>query len=130
MILRHLTTKELFEKILKDGFLKGSENLRPTHKGHVSFELYNPEKDPLAFIRAFSKAKGIPETSVVELLFDGTKMIENGIEVRETFINGVKDKKIELGYYVDETELESIGDYRFVFGNVSLEFLIDAPKTL
>ncbi|MGG0789881.1 hypothetical protein ABE132_14485 [Peribacillus simplex] len=129
MILRHLTTQDFIQSIMKDGFLRGSNNLRGIHNGHVSFELFNSKKDEKVFIKGFAKAKGISENTVVQLLFDGTKMIENGIEVRDAFITGSTDRKIELGYYLNESELESVGDYRYVFGNVPLKFLIESPKT-
>jgi hypothetical protein len=55
-------------------------------------------------------------------------MIEKGIEIRDAFKNGVKDTKVELEYYLSEKEMQSVGDYRFVYGEVSLEFLVEEPK--
>lgn len=128
LILRHLTTSDKFHSILKDGVLKGSNNLRNTHNGHVSFEEFNREKDERAFVKGFALTKGVRESEVIQLLFDGTKMVQMGIEIRDSFINGTKDSKIELGYFISDEELESVGDYRFVFGEVPLDFLLEQPK--
>ena len=130
MILRHLTTIDKVPSIVKDGFLKGSNNMRITHKDHVSFELFNPEKDKNAFIKAYSLAKGVSIDNVVELFFDAEMMRNAGIEIRDSFINGVKDSKIELTLYPEVTkdDYESIGEYHFVYRNVSLEFLTAKSK--
>lgn len=130
MILRHLTDKRNIESILKDGFLKGSDNLRATHNNHVSFEIFNPYRERNSFIKAYALAKGIEASSVIELLFDAEKMTNAGIEIRDCYINGIKDTNIELSLYpeVTDEDLKSIGEYRFVHGNVSLEFLAEQTK--
>lgn len=130
MILRHLTTVEDITSILSDGFLRGSNNMRTAHQDHVSFEIFNPHNDRKAFIKAYSVAKGVNVNNVVELFFDAKKMVGAGIEIRDTFINGIKDSKIELSLYpeVTEDDLKSIGDYCFVYGKVPLNFLTEQTK--
>jgi hypothetical protein len=73
LILRHLTTRDKIDSIIKDGVLKGSNNLRQTHKGHVSFELFNEENDQLTFVKGFALAKGIKESEVVQFYSMGRK---------------------------------------------------------
>lgn len=130
MILRHLTTVEKIASILNDGFLRGSNNMRTAHQDHVSFEIFNPNKERTAFIKAYSLAKGVNVNNVVELFFHAEKMIGAGIEIRNSFINGIKDSKIELSLYpeVTEDDLKSIGDYCFVYGKVPLKFLTEQTK--
>lgn len=130
MILRHLTTIEKIESILSDGFLRGSNNMRTAHKGHVSFEVFNPNCERTAFVKAFSVAKKVNLKDVVELFFDAEKMKSAGIEIRNSFINGKKDTKVELSIFpeVTESDFKSIGDYCFVYGEVSLDFLTEQTK--
>lgn len=130
MILRHLTTIDKIASILNDGFLRGSNNMRAAHQDHVSFEIFNPNNDRFAFIKAYSLAKGANINNVVELFFDKEKMVNAGIEIRDSFINGKKDNKIELSLYpeVTEDDFKSIGDYCFVYDKVPLEYLIEQSK--
>ncbi|MFU2033194.1 hypothetical protein CN582_16140 [Bacillus wiedmannii] len=128
MILRHLTTIDAVPLILQDGFLKGSNNSRPLHTGHVSFVLFNPEMDRTVYKEAFAQVKNVDIEDVFELFFDGREMMEQGIIVSETFICGNKDSKCELFEPFTRVPLErinEIGDYRYVYGNVSLNFLKD-----
>ncbi len=78
----------------------------------------------------YTVAKEVNLNDVVELFFDAEKMISAGIEIRNSFINGVKDTKVELSLYpeVTESDFKSIGDYCFVYGEVSLEFLTEQTK--
>lgn len=132
MILRHLTTKDKIQLIKRDGFLRGSDNLRKTHKDHVSFELFDTQQDRNAFIRAYATVRDIDIKEVVELFFDGDRMMEDGYTVMDRFISGKKDTKVELSIHpsISKDDYEAIGEYRFVYGRVPLEFLTEESKKL
>ncbi|MCM3742938.1 hypothetical protein M3193_02170 [Sporosarcina luteola] len=124
MILRHLTTKDKYKEILKAGCLIGSNNMRKDHKGYVSFELFNQSFEEMEFKKVFAVAKNTSVENVVQLLFDGNQMQADGIEILENFKNGIKHSKVELTLYPIDFDINQIGEYRFVYGNVSLEYLI------
>ncbi|MED2615411.1 hypothetical protein COF41_29890 [Bacillus toyonensis] len=132
MILRHLTTRDKIFSIVEERILRGSDNLRKAHKGFVSFELFNPNVDRDAFKRIYLQVKpgNFDFEDIVELLFDGNRMVENGIEIVDCFTEGRKDTKSELSIVpgINQADLEVMGDYQFVYGDVSLDYLTDESK--
>lgn len=129
MILRHITKKECLSSIINDNCLKGSNNLRKRHEGYVSFENFNPNYDRSVLLCGIANAKNVAPSELVELFFDEKKIIKSGLKVSETFLDGTRDSKTELTYYgISKEELSSVGDYRYVYGRVSLDFLTDESK--
>lgn len=128
-MLRHITQKKFLPSIISDNYLKGSDNLRKRHKGYVSFEAYDPSCNRSILVNALADAKNVKQDEMVELFFDDKKMIDHGLNVSETFNDGLYDNKIEVTYHgVSEVDLKHVGDYRYVFGTVSLEFLTDDSR--
>lgn len=123
LILRHITQKKHLKSIFEDGFLDAEKTLRNfgEDSNYISFEL-NPESDVLfklyPKLKSSSLIVNVKDGEQFELLFDGEKMIEDGIEIKKNF-GGMSKKELEIlidnpEYNLSREEWESIGKYVFV----------------
>jgi hypothetical protein len=130
--LRHITLKKNLQSIYNDGALEASKTLRNgMDKEYVAFEL-NPNTDVLLDI--FHKLKSndlsnvhISPDDVFELIFDGNKMLADGIEIVEK-VGGNSKVEISIAlpqWGITEKDWMSIGEYRFVKGKASLQYLTE-----
>ncbi|MDU4589933.1 hypothetical protein [Clostridium sp.] len=134
MILRHVTLKKNLKQIYEDGCLDSTKTLRKrsSDKDYVSFEL-EPSSDVL--VRIFPMLKSnlistVHDGEQFELLFDGEKMLEDGIQLER-----VNQSKIQLKAYqengeITQEEYYSIGEFVLIKGKVSLKYLTDISKDM
>lgn len=131
MKLRHITLKKSLQSIYNDGALDASKTLRNgVDKEYVAFEL-NPKTNVLFNI--FHKLKSndllnvhISPDDVFELIFDGNKMLADGIQIEKVGGNGKVEISTALSQWgITEKDWISIGEYRFVKGKVSLQYLTE-----
>ncbi|MEB2492874.1 hypothetical protein SOP93_17050 [Peribacillus frigoritolerans] len=131
MLLRHITNINSLESIIKDGCLDSKYNKRKHDRDYLSFEL-NPKTNFLVDIFHLLKEWDPEET--FELLFDGEKLLENHYEIHDSMDNIKFNKQIDVGWKLkgkvsfSENDIEMIGDYCFIKGKVSLEYLTKETK--
>ncbi|MDF9495168.1 hypothetical protein P5772_22100 [Bacillus cereus] len=144
MILRHVTSKQNLSSILEDGYLKPTSNPgKPDHEC-VSFEIYNGS---VALIKCLLEQKSLKEDEIISLFFDGNMMTEEGLPpVRNVHASAYSKSELQVyipkvvnhpdvgpmkvGGLLTQDEYDSIGDYRFVQGNVPLKYLTSETKQL
>jgi len=133
MFLRHITLKKWLKAIYESECLDPSKT--PRHgidREYMSFEL-NPVSDIL--FRAFPKLKSNPISNIqdgeqFELLFDADKMQTDGIELVEK-VGANSKRELEMTLRLSgfsKQEIESVGEYRFIKGKVSLKYLTSESK--
>jgi hypothetical protein len=128
MILRHTTHKDNLSKIVEEGCLNGKYFEREKDIQHVSFEL-NPQNNVLTdnFYRMKNKGN---QQDYFFLEFDGQRLIDAGYAILDK-IGEQKFSKVEITFILKDLtteEYEGIGNYRFVHGEVPLEFLTEESK--
>jgi uncharacterized protein YbgA (DUF1722 family) len=132
LILRHVTLKRRLIKIYNDGYLDPTASSRKLSSDNkfIAFEL-NPKNETL--IKIFHVLKSNPldtftAKDVFELTFDGNKMIADG-KVLETL---TQNKYQLINYiksgFISQQEYDSIGDFIFVKGKISLDYLTKESK--
>lgn len=133
MILRHVTLKKYLPKIVEINSLYAeAHRVRKISAdgGYNAFEV-NPISNVL--VRIFPLIKSNPFNTYVEgdqfeLLFDGDRMLADGLVLED-----LGQSKIQLQYLVHiakitTEEYESIGQFRFIAGEVSLNYLTQESR--
>jgi len=125
--LRHITLKRRLEKIYRDGCLNPADSSRTNSfdSSYVAFEL-DPTSDVLVKIFPAIKSnllEAFEEGDQFELIFDGTRLVSDGMKLEI-----LSQNKLQLIDYVEldvmtREEYESIGEFVFFKGKVSLEYL-------
>lgn len=124
MIIRHITQVKFLKSIMADGYLDPSRNPKrySCDKEYVSFEKYIGSNALLKFYLSYKK---LEKEDVFELFFDTDLMERDGIKLVTRFHNGGSHTKVELQNLLSEDEYNSVGDYIFVRGRVSLRCLTE-----
>lgn len=146
MLLRHLTTKDCWQEIKECGYLKGSDHstigTKEKQDDYISFEEFNPIFDENIFVDIYVKLwnaeypkNKIKKSDVVQLIFDGNQMKENGIIASKNFGNEdgyTKEECLILNNdketLVTRERFDQIGNYAFVKGDLSLKYLKEKVK--
>lgn len=145
-MIRHITTKATFEKIIKDGFIYPSkENLGSSapEKEYVAFETYNGNK---VFYKAFYNTNrcnsyrypNLSEEDLIGLILDENKLKNEHYEIifspvgTETYLdNGKKfTTKFENSIcpFITKEEYIEIGEYVFIRGRIPIRFIEEIEK--
>ena len=124
MIIRHTTQVKFLQSIMTDGFLNPSHNPKrfSCDKEYISFEKYTGSN---TLVNLYIKLKKIKKEEAFELFFDSDLMEKDGLELVAKFHNGGIHTKLELKDMLTEEEYNSVGDYIFVRGCVSLKYLTE-----
>lgn len=130
MILRHITLKKHLKSIVEMDCLLPTNQPRRSDHGYISFEKYNGND---YLLKPFVIEKKVELEDVFPLLFDGEKIMNDGINIVDLFENGGKMTKEELNPQFFESpltmiEFAQIGDYRFIKGTLSLKYLLPESK--
>ncbi|MFT5874501.1 MAG: hypothetical protein ACI8WT_003471 [Clostridium sp.] len=128
MILRHVTLRKMLPSIIQCNALNAEAFI--IRKEHIdgkynAFEV-NPTSNVLLRIFPIIKSNSFNNFSaedIFELNFDGDRMIADGLVLED-----LNQHKMQLRYLLKtgkltEDELMTIGEFRFVRGEVSLDYL-------
>jgi hypothetical protein len=133
MILRHVTLKRRIPSIIESNALNAEAFIIRTRSNDGSYNAFevNPTSDVLVRIFPIIKSNPIEsfsEEDIFELSFDGDRMFADGL-----ILEDMNQNKVQLWYLVTEgvlTEEEflSLGEFKFIRGEVSLEYLTNECK--
>lgn len=154
LILRHSTHVKRLSSIVEDNGLCSSSNLRSKDNGFLSFEL-NPPTDFLKENIYLLKVNWTSwkQDDTFPLEFDVEKIYQSGITIHDSTTSGlgiteVVDFKIFIessfnsitwpstvdpNHFTEinsENILELVGEYRFIQGFLSLDYLTDQSRSL
>lgn len=129
MILRHITLVDNLQSIINDGCLDARySRRRSVDKGYIALEAYNGNDIMLDIAVLAKNAIGgnFTRDSFFSLYFDSIQMETNGIVL---VVDGMPTKSENKIWQLSSTDYSSIGEYRFIYGQLSLNYLTCESKT-
>lgn len=124
MILRHITLVENLQSIIKDGCLDARYSRRKSvDKGYIALEEYkgNDVMLDIAVLAKSGAGKKFTRDSFFSLYFDSIQMEHDGIVL---VTDGIRITKRENEFWkLSSTDYDAIGEYRFIYGQLSLNYL-------
>ncbi|WP_243549278.1 hypothetical protein [Priestia megaterium] len=125
MILRHCTLKKHIPSILSDGYIRGSNRPGKSDDKCISFEEY---KGNDYFLKGYMLLNNLNVEDVAQLFVDGNKLLKEGFQFKNTWYSKEEHYVLFHSGQISAEEYKGIGEYYFIEGSLSLEYLTDETK--